>query len=137
MRLFPSRLQRDATQNGLAHSVLGGLLGLQCPIEEEELEAECPSQNRASLGLGGLGKDLELSSNEAWFRGGGGSTTEQESVPRRPSSEQCCEGQGPLYQQSSFRLSGSVPDGGPTGGRPEHEGNGGVSGGCDTDALET
>lgn len=80
----------------------------------------------ASLGLGGLGKDLELSSKEAWFKGGGGRTTEW------ASSEQLSEGQGPLYQQSSFRLSGNrVPDGPPTGGqgRPEHEGSGGALGG--------
>lgn len=110
--------------------MLGGLLGLQCPIEDEELEAECPSQNRASLGLGGLGKDLELSSSEAWFRGGGGRTTEQVSLPSRAPPEQCSEGQGPLYQQSSLRLSGRrVPDGSPTWGRPEDEVSGGVLGG--------
>lgn len=86
----------------------------------------------ASLGLGGLGKDLELSSKEAWLRGGGGRTTEQVSLPIRASAEQVWVGQGPLYQQSSFRLSGSrVPDGQPTGGhgRPEHDGSGGALGG--------
>lgn len=126
----------------MAHSALGGLLGLQFPIEDEELDAtlECPSQNMASLGFGGLGKDRELSSREAWFRGGGGRTTEQVSPPTRPSPEQLGEGQGPLYQQSSFRLSGSkVPDGPPIGGqgRPEHEGSGGALGGRGTDARGT
>ncbi|KAG7229412.1 hypothetical protein INR49_012803, partial [Caranx melampygus] len=104
-------------QKGLVHSVLGGLLGLQFPIEHDELDAaECPSQNMASLGLGGLGKDLELSSREAWLRGGGGRTTEQALLPPRASSEQLCEGQRPLYQQSSFRLSGSMVPGGPLTG---------------------
>lgn len=95
------------------------------------------SQNSASVGLGGLGKDLELSSREAWFSGGGGRTTEQESLPNPASPEQLWDGQGPLYQQSSFRLSGSrVPDGLPTGGhgRPEHDGSGGALGGRDTDS---
>lgn len=94
----------------------------------------------ASLGLGGLGKDLELSSREAWFRGGGGRTTEQALLPPRASSEQLCEGQRPLYQQSSFRLSGSRVPGGPlTGGqgRPEHEGSGGALGGRGTGARVT
>lgn len=110
---------------------------MQFPIEDELDEAECPSQNMASLGLGGLGKDRELSSREAWFRGGGGRTTEQVSLPTRASPEQLWEGQGPLYQQSSLRLSGSrVPDGPPAGrqGRPEHEGRGGALGGRGTDA---
>lgn len=111
---------------------------MQFPIEEEEWDvAECPSQNMASLGLGGLGKDRELSSREAWFKGGGGRTTEQVSLPRsRASPEQLWEGQGPLYQQSSLRLSGSrVPEGPQTGGqgRPEHEGSGGALGGRGAD----
>lgn len=125
----------------MAQSVWGGLLGLQLPIEDEELDAaECPSQNMASLGFGGLGKDRELSSREAWFRGGGGSTTEQASLPTRPSPEQLWGGHGPLYQQSSLRLSGSrVPDGQPVGGqgRPEHEGSGGALGGRGTDGRGT
>lgn len=120
---------------------MGGLLGPQFPIDDEELDAaECPSQNMASLGLGGLGKDRELSSREAWFRGGGGRTTEQVSLPTRASPEQLWEGQGPLYQQSSLRLSGSrVPDGPQIGGqgRPEHEGSGGALGGRGTDARGT
>lgn len=114
---------------------------MQFPIEDEELDAvECPSQNMASLGLGGLGKDRELSSREAWFRGGGGRTTEQVSLPTRASPEQLWVGQGPLYQQSSLRLSGRrVPDGPPAGGqgRPEHEGSGGALGGRGTDARGT
>lgn len=77
----------DLAQYGLAQSVWGGLRGLQWPIEDEELELECPSQNKASLGLGGLGKERELSSKDAWFKGGGGSTTEQESEPSRASPE--------------------------------------------------
>lgn len=94
----------------------------------------------ASLGLGGLGKDLELSSKEAWFRGGGGKTTEQVSLPMRTFPELGWEGQGPLYQQSSFRLSGSrVPDEQPTGGhgRPRHDGRGGALGGRGTGARGT
>lgn len=121
------------TPSSLLTQYLGGLLGQQFPIEDEELEAaECPSQNMASLGLGGLGKDRELSSREAWFRGGGGSTTEKGSLPSRASPEQLWVGQGPLYQQSSLRLSGSGgPDRTPAGGqgRPEHEGRGGAPGG--------
>lgn len=94
------------------------------PMEDEEpAAAGCPSQNMASLGLGGLGKERELSSREAWFRGGGGSA----------SPEPLWEGQGPSYQQSSRRLSGS---GGPAGGqgRPEHEGSGGALGGRGADS---
>lgn len=50
----------------MVHSVLGGLIGVKFPMEVEELDApECPSQNMASLGLGGLGKERELSSSEA------------------------------------------------------------------------
>lgn len=110
-------------------------------MEDEELEAaECASQNIASLGLGGLGKDLELSSNDAWLRGGGGRTTEQVSPPTRVSAEQCCEGHGRLYQQSSLRLSGSgALDGTPAGGqgRPEQDGSGGALGGRGTDTRGT
>ncbi|KAG7273709.1 hypothetical protein CRUP_003537 [Coryphaenoides rupestris] len=99
--------------------------------EDEELEvpvaAECPSQKRASLGLGGLGKDLELSSREAWLSGGGGSSTEQGSpapggAPAGAAAPAVAAaateaalgwpGQGPLYQQSSRRPS-SI--GGPEG----------------------
>lgn len=113
---------------------------MQFPIEDELDAAECPSQNMASLGFGGLGKDRELSSREAWFWGGGGRKTEQVSLPTRASPGHLWEGQGPLYQQSSLRLSGSrVPDGPPTGGqgRPEHEGSGGALGGRGTDTRGT
>lgn len=113
---------------------------MQFPIEDELDAVECPSQNMASLGLGGLGKDRELSSRDAWFRGGGGSTTEQVSLPTRASPEQLGEGHGPLYQQSSLRLSGSrVPEGPTVGGqgRPEQEGSGGALGGRGTEARET
>lgn len=113
---------------------------MQFPIDDELDVFECPSQNMASLGFGGLGKDRELSSREAWFCGGGGRKTEQVSLPTRASPEHLWEGQGPLYQQSSRRLSGSsVPDG-PTGGgqgRPEHEGSGGALGGRGADTRGT
>lgn len=113
---------------------------MQFPIEDELDAAECPSQNMASLGFGGLGKDRELSSREAWFWGGGGRKTEQVLLPTRASPGHLWEGQGPLYQQSSLRLSGSrVPDGPPAGGqgRPEHEGSGGALGGRGTDTRGT
>lgn len=69
---------------------------MQVPIEDELDAVECPSQNMASLGFGGLGKDRELSSKEAWFWGGGGRKTEQLSLPSRTSPEHLREGQGPL-----------------------------------------
>lgn len=114
---------------------------MKFPSEDDVLDVlECPSQNMASVGLGGLGKERELSSREAWFRGGGGSTTAQVSLPTNASTRQLWEGQGPLYQQSSLRLSGR---GGPAGppiagrGRPEQEGTGGALGGRGTGARIT
>lgn len=109
------------------------LLGLQFPFKDDEFDAtECPSQKRVSLGLGGLGKDLELSSMEAWLRGGGGKTTEAVSFPTKASPEHCCVGHGPLYQRSSLKMSGGKVLVGPTTGgqgRPEQEGRGGALGG--------
>lgn len=131
---------RRSSQYGLAHSALGALLAVQFPMEDELGVVECPSQNMASLGFGGLGKDRELSSREAWFWGGGGRKTEQGSLPTRASPGHLWVGQGPLYQQSSLRLSGSsVPDDPPGGrqGRPELEGSGGALGGRGTDTRGT
>lgn len=131
---------RRSSQYGLAHSALGALLAVQFPMEDELGVVECPSQNMASLGFGGLGKDRELSSREAWFWGGGGRKTEQVSLPTRASPGHLWVGQGPLYQQSSLRLSGSrVPDDPPGGrqGRPELEGSGGALGGRGTDTRGT
>lgn len=113
---------------------------MQFPTEDELDVAECPSQNMVSLGFGGLGKDRELSSREAWFWGGGGRKTEQVLLVAKASPEHLWEGQGPLYQQSSLKLSGSsVPESPPAGGqgRPEHEGRGGALGGRGTDTRGT
>lgn len=114
---------------------------MQFPTDDELDAVECPSQNMASLGFGGLGKDRELSSREAWFWGGGGRKTEQVSLPTRASPEQPREGQGPLYQQSSLRLSGSrvldCPPAAGGQGRPEQDGSGGALGGRGTDTRGT
>lgn len=124
---------RGALQYGLAHSPLEGLRGPQFPMDEEPDEAGWPSQNMASLGLGGLGKERELSSSEAWFCGGGGRKTEQASPPCRASPPVAAPqrpGHGPLYQQSSRRLSGGQ-------GRPEQDGSGGALGGRGADTRGT
>lgn len=123
--------ERGSPQKGLAHSPLGGLRGAQFPMDEELDKAGWPSQNIASLGLGGLGKERELSSSEAWFCGGGGRKTEQASPPCRASPPRAARpGHGPLYQQSSRRLSGGQ-------GRPEQDGSGGALGGRGADTRGT